>query len=167
MFGLGPLEICVIGAIAVMLYGKNLPEVGRSFGKTIGEMKKRLIRYREISMSRLRCRARRSVCVILSNRRLQACDLIRRLYQRISNQLRLKSLTWHEIVHHLSHAPTNSSKWNWKIEYRSFSRCSGKPLKLTPSGLRFFRITQSPSLKKVLHSYAVIGGFFWAASSVG
>jgi len=40
MFGLGPLEICVIGAIAVMLYGKNLPEVGRSFGKTIGEIKK-------------------------------------------------------------------------------------------------------------------------------
>ena len=28
MFGLGPLEIVVIGAIAVMLYGKRLPEVG-------------------------------------------------------------------------------------------------------------------------------------------
>lgn len=40
MFGLGPLEICVIGAIAVMIYGKRLPEVGRSFGKTIGEMKR-------------------------------------------------------------------------------------------------------------------------------
>ncbi|MEY3205479.1 MAG: hypothetical protein RLZZ21_1810, partial [Planctomycetota bacterium] len=32
MFGLGPFEIVVIGAIAVMLYGKRLPEVGRSAG---------------------------------------------------------------------------------------------------------------------------------------
>ena len=28
MFGLGPVEIVVIGAVAVMLYGKRLPEVG-------------------------------------------------------------------------------------------------------------------------------------------
>jgi sec-independent protein translocase protein TatA len=40
MFGLGPLEICVIGAIAVMIYGKRLPEVGRSVGKGIGELKR-------------------------------------------------------------------------------------------------------------------------------
>jgi sec-independent protein translocase protein TatA len=40
MLGLGPLEICVIGAIAVMIYGKRLPEVGRSVGKSIGEMKR-------------------------------------------------------------------------------------------------------------------------------
>jgi len=40
MFGLGPLEIVVIGALAVMLYGKNLPEVGRSVGKSIAELRK-------------------------------------------------------------------------------------------------------------------------------
>jgi sec-independent protein translocase protein TatA len=40
MFGLGPFEIVVIGAIAVMLYGKRLPEVGRSVGQSIGELRK-------------------------------------------------------------------------------------------------------------------------------
>ena len=40
MFGLGPLELCLIGAIAVMLYGKRLPEVGRSVGGTLAEFKK-------------------------------------------------------------------------------------------------------------------------------
>ena len=40
MFGLGPVEIVVIGAIAVMLYGKRLPEVGRSVGQGIGELRK-------------------------------------------------------------------------------------------------------------------------------
>ena len=40
MFGLGPLEIVVIGAIAVMLYGRRLPEVGRSFGKTLGDLRR-------------------------------------------------------------------------------------------------------------------------------
>jgi len=40
MFGLGPFEIVLIGAIAVMLYGKRLPEVGRSFGKTVGDLRR-------------------------------------------------------------------------------------------------------------------------------
>jgi sec-independent protein translocase protein TatA len=40
MFGLGPFEIVVIGAIAVMLYGKRLPEVGRSFGKSVGDLRR-------------------------------------------------------------------------------------------------------------------------------
>jgi len=40
MFGLGPLEIVVIGALAVMLYGKKLPEVGRSVGQSIAELRK-------------------------------------------------------------------------------------------------------------------------------
>ena len=40
MFGLGPFEIVVIGAIAVMLYGKRLPEVGRTFGKTVGDLRR-------------------------------------------------------------------------------------------------------------------------------
>jgi len=40
MFGLGPFEIVIIGAIAVMLYGKRLPEVGRSAGKTLGDLRR-------------------------------------------------------------------------------------------------------------------------------
>ena len=40
MFGLGPMEICVIGAIAVMLYGKRLPEVGRSVGASLAEFRR-------------------------------------------------------------------------------------------------------------------------------
>ena len=42
MFGLGPVEIMLIGAIAVMLYGKRLPEVGRSVGQSIGELRKQM-----------------------------------------------------------------------------------------------------------------------------
>lgn len=42
MFGLGPVEIVVIGAIAVMLYGKRLPEVGRSVGQGISELRKQM-----------------------------------------------------------------------------------------------------------------------------
>lgn len=40
MFGLGPFEIVAIGAIAVMLYGKRLPEVGRTVGKNIAELRR-------------------------------------------------------------------------------------------------------------------------------
>lgn len=40
MFGLGPVEICMIGALAVMLYGKRLPEVGRSVGASISEFRR-------------------------------------------------------------------------------------------------------------------------------
>ncbi len=36
----GPLEMIIIGAIAVLLFGKRLPEVGRSLGKSIVEFKK-------------------------------------------------------------------------------------------------------------------------------
>ena len=42
MFGLGPVEFVVIGAIAVMLYGKRLPEVGKSVGQGIGELRKQM-----------------------------------------------------------------------------------------------------------------------------
>jgi sec-independent protein translocase protein TatA len=35
----GTTELIVIGAIAVMLYGKNLPEVGRSIGKHLREFR--------------------------------------------------------------------------------------------------------------------------------
>jgi sec-independent protein translocase protein TatA len=40
MFGLGPLEILAIGVIAVMLYGKRLPEVGKTLGKSLAELRR-------------------------------------------------------------------------------------------------------------------------------
>jgi len=39
-FAPGPMEMLIIGAIAVLLFGKRLPEVGRSLGKGIVEFKK-------------------------------------------------------------------------------------------------------------------------------
>ena len=36
----GPMEMIIIGVIAVLLFGKRLPEVGRSLGKGIVEFKK-------------------------------------------------------------------------------------------------------------------------------
>lgn len=36
----GPMEMMIIGVIAVLLFGKRLPEVGRSLGKGIVEFKK-------------------------------------------------------------------------------------------------------------------------------
>ena len=36
----GPTEMIIIGVIAVLLFGKRLPEVGRSLGKGIIEFKK-------------------------------------------------------------------------------------------------------------------------------
>ena len=40
MFGVGPMEMAIIGVIAVLLFGKRLPEVGRSLGKGLMEFKK-------------------------------------------------------------------------------------------------------------------------------
>jgi sec-independent protein translocase protein TatA len=40
MFGLGPMEMLIVGVIAVLLFGNRLPEVGRSFGRSIMEFKK-------------------------------------------------------------------------------------------------------------------------------
>ncbi len=37
---LGPMEMMVVGVVAVMLFGRRLPEVGRSLGKGIVEFKK-------------------------------------------------------------------------------------------------------------------------------
>jgi sec-independent protein translocase protein TatA len=39
---LGPLEMIVVAGVAVLLFGKRLPEVGRSLGKGIIEFKKGL-----------------------------------------------------------------------------------------------------------------------------
>jgi sec-independent protein translocase protein TatA len=40
MFGASPMEMLVVGAIALLLFGKRLPEVARSLGKGIVEFKK-------------------------------------------------------------------------------------------------------------------------------
>jgi sec-independent protein translocase protein TatA len=42
MFGLGPMEMMIVGIIAVLLFGNRLPEVGRSLGKGLIEFKKGL-----------------------------------------------------------------------------------------------------------------------------
>ena len=42
MFGLGPMEMLIVGVIAVLLFGKRLPEVGRSLGKGLLEFKKEM-----------------------------------------------------------------------------------------------------------------------------
>ncbi len=40
MFGLGLPEMMIVGVIAVLLFGKRLPEVARSLGKGVVEFKK-------------------------------------------------------------------------------------------------------------------------------
>ncbi len=42
MFGLGPFEMVVIGVIAVLLFGSNLPEVARKFGGSYREFRRGL-----------------------------------------------------------------------------------------------------------------------------
>tara|TARA_Y100001978_G_C23468407_1_gene325788 strand:- start:176 stop:457 length:282 start_codon:yes stop_codon:yes gene_type:complete len=40
MFGIGMQEMIIIGVIGVLLFGKRLPEVGRSVGKSLMEFKR-------------------------------------------------------------------------------------------------------------------------------
>lgn len=40
MFGLGTIEIAVVGIISVMLFGSRLPKVARQFGQSIVEFKR-------------------------------------------------------------------------------------------------------------------------------
>ena len=42
MFGLGPFEMVVIGVIAVLLFGGNLPEVARKLGSSYREFRRGL-----------------------------------------------------------------------------------------------------------------------------
>lgn len=42
MFSLGPSEMVIVGIVAVLLFGKRLPDVGRSLGKSLMEFKRGL-----------------------------------------------------------------------------------------------------------------------------
>ena len=42
LFSLGPWELVAIGVVAILLFGRRLPEVGRSLGRGIVELKKGL-----------------------------------------------------------------------------------------------------------------------------
>jgi sec-independent protein translocase protein TatA len=39
-FSPGPMELCIIGGIALLLFGNRLPSVARSIGQSIFELKK-------------------------------------------------------------------------------------------------------------------------------
>ena len=40
MFGLNPMELFIVGAVAVLLFGNKLPSVARSLGKSVTDFKK-------------------------------------------------------------------------------------------------------------------------------
>lgn len=42
MFGMGPSELVIVGIIAVLLFGKRLPEVAKSLGSSYREFRKGL-----------------------------------------------------------------------------------------------------------------------------
>jgi sec-independent protein translocase protein TatA len=42
MFGLGMQELMIIGVVALLLFGKRLPEVARSMGKSYSEFRRGL-----------------------------------------------------------------------------------------------------------------------------
>jgi len=40
MFGLNPMELAIVGCVALLLFGSKLPNVARSLGKSMMEFKK-------------------------------------------------------------------------------------------------------------------------------
>lgn len=40
MLGIGPMEMVIVGIVAVLLFGSRLPSVARSLGKSMTEFKK-------------------------------------------------------------------------------------------------------------------------------
>lgn len=42
MFGMGPMELLIVAAIGLLLFGNRLPSVMRSLGKSVTEFKRGL-----------------------------------------------------------------------------------------------------------------------------
>ena len=42
MFGLGPSELVIVGIVAILLFGKNLPQVAGKLAKTYREFRRQL-----------------------------------------------------------------------------------------------------------------------------
>lgn len=42
MFNMGPQELIIIGGLAVMMFGKNLPDVAKKLGKSYSQFRKGL-----------------------------------------------------------------------------------------------------------------------------
>lgn len=40
MFGLGPMELAIVGMVAVLLFGKRLPSVAKAVGQSFAEFKR-------------------------------------------------------------------------------------------------------------------------------
>ncbi|MEX0713683.1 MAG: twin-arginine translocase TatA/TatE family subunit, partial [Pirellulales bacterium] len=40
MFGLNPMELMIVGAVAVLLFGSKLPSVARSMGQSMMQFKR-------------------------------------------------------------------------------------------------------------------------------
>jgi sec-independent protein translocase protein TatA len=47
MFGIGPMEMLVVGIVAVILFGNRLPEVARSLGRSLTEFKKGMAEFEQ------------------------------------------------------------------------------------------------------------------------
>ena len=42
MFGLGPSELLIVGIVAILLFGKNLPQVAGKLGRTYRDFRRQL-----------------------------------------------------------------------------------------------------------------------------
>jgi sec-independent protein translocase protein TatA len=40
MFGIGPMEMVIVGIVGLLLFGKRLPDIARSLGSSVVEFKK-------------------------------------------------------------------------------------------------------------------------------
>jgi sec-independent protein translocase protein TatA len=54
MFGIGPMEMVIVGIVAVLLFGSRLPSVARSLGKSMTEFKKGMREFEDEMHSTIR-----------------------------------------------------------------------------------------------------------------